>query len=108
MSEPAANTLEITVERTSDGVTLVVSGEIDLDTNDQLSAALRDVVTLPRVHLDLTSVEYMDSTGLRALLVARDEIEQHGGRLHITRASNIVHRLIEITGLAELLLEPNG
>lgn len=105
MSEPAATPLTITVERSKDGATLIVTGEIDLESCDNLRAALEDVITWPRVHLDLTEVGYMDSTGLRAILIARQRIDENGGTLDITAASNIVQRLIEITGLTELLRE---
>ena len=57
----------------------------------------------PAVHLDLSSVEYMDSTGLRTVLVAKGEIERAGGSLDVVAASNIVSRLIEITGIEGLI-----
>ena len=60
-------------------------------------------MTSARVHLDLTGVDYMDSTGLRAVLVAREDVREAGGDLDIVAASSIVTRLIEITGIEDLL-----
>lgn len=109
MPDSTSTPLDIKVERTDGGVTLLVNGEIDLESSALLSDALVEVSTASRVHLDLTHVGYMDSTGLRAVLVAREEIEGRGGTLDIVAASSIVHRLIEITGLAELLgKQPSG
>ena len=45
----------------------------------------------------------MDSTGLRAVLMAREGLLQSGGSLDVVAASAIVRRLIEITGLHDLL-----
>lgn len=99
-----ANPLEITMDRNGDDVRLVVSGEIDLETSASLSEALSEVVSSRHVSLDLTDVGYMDSTGLRAILVAKEEVERAGGALDVAAASNIVGRLIEISGVGELLV----
>ena len=48
-------------------------------------------------------MSYIDSTGLRVLLTARDAAEKAGGSLRISTTSHIVARLIEITGAKELL-----
>ena len=46
---------------------------------------------------------YIDSTGLRVLLTARDAAVDAGGNLRVSATSSIVARLIEITGAGELL-----
>ena len=56
--------------------------------------------------LDLGDVDYMDSTGLRAVLAARTDLEGRGARLDVVRASSIVGRLLEITGLGEMVTGP--
>jgi len=95
--------LEITIDRGDDGVTLVVRGEIDLESSAALADALATMVSPHHVSLDLTDVAYMDSTGLRTILVAKEDIERGGGTLGISAASNIVARLVEITGVDGLL-----
>ena len=97
--------LEITMDRDGDDVRLVVAGEIDLETCASLSEALSEVVTSRHVALDLTDVGYMDSTGLRTILAAKEEIEQAGGTLEVAAASTIVSRLIDISGVSELLVQ---
>lgn len=111
MAESPPNPLDIEVQDPGSGSerTVVVRGEVDLDSSDQLSRALSDTVAAvgegpsARVHLDLAGVGYMDSTGLRAVLMARDELRQRDGSLDVVAASAIVRRLIEITGLHDLL-----
>lgn len=105
MTESKSSPLRITVDRAGDTTTVVVSGEVDLETSGTLSDALAEAGTARRVTLDLTEVAYMDSTGLRAILVAKDDIERAGGTLDVSAASKIVSRLMEISGVGGLLGE---
>jgi len=105
MSDNTSNQLEITVEHSGDAATVAVIGEVDLDSSLALAEtlALAGARTAPVVSLDLTGVRYMDSTGLRAILEAKHDAERAGGNLTVIAASNIVRRLIEISGVAQLL-----
>lgn len=103
MPESKSSPLEISMDRAGDEATVVVNGEVDLESSASLSDALGEVLTCRTVSLDLTGVGYMDSTGLRAILVAREDIEQAGGTFRISSASNIVTRLMEISGVGGLL-----
>jgi anti-sigma B factor antagonist len=100
---PGAAPLSITVERNGAAAVVVVSGEIDLETSASLAAALTELGDAADVSIDLSGVAYMDSTGLRTLLSAKDEAARSGGTLRVSAASHIVSRLIEITGVEDLL-----
>jgi anti-anti-sigma factor len=96
--------LSVTVDNDGDdGAVVTVCGEIDLETCVELSTALAALDGSRNVTIDLGDVSYIDSTGLRVLLTARDAAEKAGGRLRISTTSNIVARLIEITGAKDLL-----
>ena len=103
MSESKSSPVDISVERAGAAATIAVSGEVDLESSAILNDALNAVRDCSEVHLDLTNVEYMDSTGLRVVLVARDQFAEGGGLLDVVAASSIVTRLIEITGIDGLL-----
>lgn len=107
MSDKTSNQLEISVEYDGGAATMVVAGEVDLDSStalaEALAGALASARSAPEVSLDLRGVRYMDSTGLRAILEAQHNAERAGGRLTVMATSNIVRRLIEISGVAELL-----
>jgi anti-sigma B factor antagonist len=105
MTESTSAPIEIEVERSGQEATVVVRGEIDLSTCDQLSATFAGLSTAREVHLDLSGVEYMDSTGLRAILAGRADLSARGAALDVVAASTIVARLIEITGLGELVAD---
>ncbi|MGH2969411.1 MAG: STAS domain-containing protein [Solirubrobacteraceae bacterium] len=90
-----------------DGVRLLeVFGELDLATAPKLCALL-DAARIHRVKrlvVDLTGVDFCDSTGLRALIGASTEIRIGGGRLAVAcLPGGAVARLFEMVGARESL-----
>ena len=90
-----------------DGVRLVEAfGELDLATAPKLCSAL-DAARAHRVKrlvVDLTGVDFCDSTGLRALMGASRELRVSGGRLAIAcLPGGPVARLFELVGARESL-----
>jgi stage II sporulation protein AA (anti-sigma F factor antagonist) len=90
-----------------DGVRLLeVFGELDLATAPRMCRAL-DAARIHRVKrlvIDLTGVDFCDSTGLRALLGASTELRVSGGRLAVAcLPEGPVARLFDIVGARETL-----
>ena len=54
------------------------------------------------LELDLSSLAFMDSTGLRLLLSARQRALEAGRRLLLRRGPDAVQRVFEVTALAPL------
>lgn len=79
---------------------ITVSGEIDLASAPKLESTLI-AATDRTVIVDLLGVGFMDSTGLRSLLSARDALEEGGGRLLLVFDEGPVARILDLTGLAE-------
>lgn len=92
-------------EHVEGGVRVIeVAGELDIATAPKLCARLDAMRAgrLPRLLVDLTEVDFCDSTGLRALLGAASEVRAHGGRFAIVcPPSGDVARLLEIVGAGE-------
>jgi anti-sigma B factor antagonist len=91
-----------TAERT---ITLALSGELDLVSTPALERAMegqpqRDVELIV---LDLRGLEFMDSTGLHAVLRIANGAHDGGRRFALVRGPDQVHRLFELTGLVETL-----
>jgi anti-sigma B factor antagonist len=83
---------------------IAVTGELDIATAPDLCARLdaNRGRSRPRMLLDLTAVDFCDSTGLRALLGAASEVRAHGGRFAIVCApAGGVARLLDVVGAAE-------
>jgi anti-sigma B factor antagonist len=81
---------------------LAVRGELDLETVDELRRVLpeRFSVTAPAV-VDLSECEFIDSTGLSALVVAcrRAESDGHPGLVVVAAPGSQVRKVLRITGL---------
>ncbi len=95
------------VERDEDGVrVIVVAGELDIATAPSLCALLdaTRAARRPRLLVDLTKVEFCDSTGLRALLGAASEVRNHGGSFALVCPPDTdVARLLDIVGAGEAI-----
>jgi anti-anti-sigma factor len=77
-----------------------VSGELDLATTDGLTDALVDAAAgLTLVVVDLSGLTFMDSSGIGALLAARNRVLANGGLLVLSRPRAIVRKALEIVGL---------
>lgn len=76
--DAASGRLEIAVSHQDHGVVVCPDGDVDLDNADQLATALRSAATesAGTVILDLTGVPFMDSSGLKVLLVALREYSE--------------------------------
>ena len=85
--------------RPGGGVSLVLSGELDLSTIQQLEEAVSESVDgRPElVVLDLRKLEFLDSTGLRLMLRLHSTVKDNGGRLVMVEGPRRVHRVFELT-----------
>ena len=84
-----------------------VSGDLDAQTSSQLD----DVITsqlergFDEIVLDLSELEFVDSSGLRSMVLARGP--QGEGRVVLRSPSASVMRLLDITGLTDVfVIEP--
>jgi anti-sigma B factor antagonist len=85
-----------------------VRGELDLSTAARMCRAIQAAAVgaslRRRVTIDLTELDFCDSTGLRALMNAVREIEVLGGKASIIVApGSAVDRLLEMTGAREFM-----
>jgi anti-anti-sigma factor len=89
-----------------DATRLEVSGALDLATADQFTERVRSVSAgAPKVVLDLSGVDFMDSSGLAALLAAVTEIRRADRQIDVVpELGPQVARLLKITGVARILV----
>jgi len=85
-----------------DPVVVRVQGELDLSTAAGLLQALEEAAPLSAtVVVDLSAVEFLDSSAIGALLTAGRARTLAGGRLQIGSRSTAVDRVLAVTGLDE-------
>ena len=87
-----------------------VVGDVDLATSPMLMQTINDALDddARHVHVDLSAVDFLDSTGLRVLVDGHRRAAQRDGRLYVTGATEIVARVLAITGLTEALSPPES
>jgi len=93
------------VRHSAGRVILALSGELDMASAESLERALDgDAVTgETMVVLDLQQLQFIDSTGLRIILMALERCQERGQKFAITPGSPQVQRLLSVTGVAEHL-----
>lgn len=80
---------------------IAVSGEIDLATVPELEAAIHlvlDANSHPLV-VDLRQTSFMDSTGLKALVMANRRFDEHGRSFALAVSGGPVSRLLDLSGV---------
>ncbi|MFI6095471.1 STAS domain-containing protein [Lentzea sp. NPDC051213] len=82
---------------------LAVTGELDIDTVPVLSARLDADVTGKQAVLDLSGLQFMDSTGLALVLDWHRRLAEAGGQLRIAGTQAPVQRLFELADVASVL-----
>jgi anti-sigma B factor antagonist len=93
---------------------LTLNGELDLAS----APALRETVArlcaegTQEIVLDISGLQFIDSTGLRCILAARAACERGGSRMVVEpepdRIAPQVRRLLQVTGLLERLPFASG
>jgi anti-sigma B factor antagonist len=94
--------------RTEDGGELLLfklRGSLDLATSPTVRAALMDATEKGKrdIVVDLTQLEFLDSTGLGALIGAHRRAAEHNGTLRLIVSEGPIARLLNITGLIRVL-----
>lgn len=99
-TESRAGNLAVTVSQGADECALELFGELDLATAATLEAELQRVeaAEVRTIVLDLSGLTFMDSTGLRAILLADRRLREAGRRLCLVRGPRAVDRVFTLTG----------
>jgi anti-anti-sigma factor len=98
------NAFTVTVEQQPQRTVVSVAGELDLHTLPTLEEATF-VIPLggKTLHLELSGVSFMDSSGLGHLLWLRRRLLAEGGRLVVTDLQSQPTSLLHLTETYELL-----
>jgi anti-anti-sigma factor len=108
MIEESAANFRARAEQLPGAVLVVAEGELDLVGAPRLLEALPGPGDTPVV-IDLGSVGFMDSSGLRSLLEARRRCLDAGRGFALARPSDAVQRvleLVDLTGEFEVVERP--
>jgi anti-sigma B factor antagonist len=96
--------VELKVSTRSQGGRIIVSvgGEIDLYTAPRLHGELASVLSAEgpaQIVVDMSGVEFCDSTGMNVLLSAHRRAREQGGDLELAAPRATVRKILQVTGL---------
>ncbi|HEX6752635.1 MAG TPA: STAS domain-containing protein [Solirubrobacterales bacterium] len=101
--EVRAGTLCIRTHRDGSTCTVVLAGELDLANTDELWGELKRAEndgTAPSIVLDMTELEFIDSTGISILVAMHQRLNSDGDRFKLVRSeASAVNRVLALTGL---------
>ena len=100
-----APVLEIRVDRPEDGshVELRPDGELDAYSVAQFREAFAGVCDEPRVIVNLSGVQFMDSAGLGALIGGIRKVRENEGRIAVFSDRDAITRLLHTTGFDRIV-----
>ncbi len=94
--------LKVTCRPQGEYVVMSVQGEIDLYTVPRLQRELAGVLASAgpvRLVVDLSGVDFCDSTGVNVLLAAHRQARETGGDLELAAPRPAVRKILQVTGL---------
>ena len=96
--------MNIDVREDSGAKILVLNGRLELTTGKELKEKIKVFCDsgITRIHLNMEQVEFINSSGLGALISAMKEIRLVKGRLTLSNLAPYVQEIFDITQLAHI------
>src|SRR5215467_1079493 len=95
--------LKVSSRSQGDHELVIASGEIDLYTaprlQSELTAVIASAAPASRVVVDMSGVDFCDSTGMNVLLSCLRQARERGGELEISAPQPAVRKILQVTGL---------
>jgi anti-sigma B factor antagonist len=98
--------LTFQTQAAGDTAVIALEGELDVAGSALLEAEIDRVLAehgSTKIVLDLSGLDFMDSTGLRLVVLSDAKAREGGWQLLLVRGNESVHRVFEITRMAERL-----
>ncbi|MBB5874319.1 anti-anti-sigma factor [Allocatelliglobosispora scoriae] len=105
MTAPPPGTFSATSQRHGHTVVVALAGDIDMTAAGRLADALTAAAGQQPalVVVDLAQVRFMDSTGIRCLLTAKQSTGADGIGMTIRGAHGVVEQVLTVTGVLDFL-----
>jgi len=83
---------------------LSLSGRLDLANGNKLKDDIKEILSSDRtsIHLNLKELEFVNSSGLGAMVSVMKEIRLHRGRLTLSDMADYVREVFDITQLSHI------
>ena len=97
--------MSIAVEFHGAKASIILSGGIDYSTQENIRNAIEKALAADQMNeilVDFTDVTFMDSSGIRALVVLKKKAEEQGKSLVLKNCSKSIRELFEIGGFDQM------
>ena len=95
--------MTIEIKKNKEEIILEITGRLDTTTAPALEKTINENVEgIKSLILDLKSLEYISSAGLRVLLSAQKKMQQVGA-MKVINVCELVMEVFEMTGFADIL-----
>src|SRR5947209_15225907 len=103
-NSPAVD-LELLTQVDGPAATVTVRGELDVYTAPQLRGRLHDLLDdgVTSITLDLADLGFIDSSGLGVIVGTLKRLRERDGNLVLRSPSRATSKVLDITGLAQIL-----
>src|SRR5437588_11468863 len=80
---------------------LLLEGDIDLHVSPVVTEALNAMIKKKpeRIVIDLSRATYIDSAGVAALMLAKQEVEEYGGKFFLSGVQETIRLILETSRL---------
>lgn len=94
-----------------DTYNIVITGHIKFNDHNIFKNLINEEITnckLPVICFDFENLEFIDSSGISMLIMAKEHINNNSQKLEIKNINGQVKRLFEMTNMHEYLFETNN
>ena len=96
--------MDIVCSRRDDLSVLTLTGRLDLGSAGEVKEHVKSLLNEQQkmIHFDMTGVDFINSSGLGALVSMMKEIRMHQGRLTLSNLAPYVKEIFDITQLSNV------
>ncbi|MCZ4096728.1 STAS domain-containing protein [Streptomyces sp. SID13666] len=96
--------LHLTTQRTPAGSVLAVAGDLDHDSAGRFRGAVALIALQPGqlLTVDFGGLTFCDSSGITALIAARNQVHEQGADIVLTEVPAVTVRILRLLGLDQI------
>ncbi|AGB40560.1 anti-anti-sigma factor [Halobacteroides halobius DSM 5150] len=97
--------LKLSFQKLDKALVITLDGEFDLHTAEKFKKRVGNKIAAgnTRIILDLGGVEFIDSSGLGAILSKYKKLDKMNGKLIVTNVTPQVKRIFEVSGILRII-----
>lgn len=106
----SAPPLDIQFDRSGPRLTVYIGGDLDMATAPLVTQQVMDEIRdgTNHVELDVSSVGFCDSSGLKALVTLHHHVTGRGASFNLYQASTALRRALAVTGIDRIVAVVGG